>query len=529
MGKLNIQKAKAAGFTDEQINEYLAANPDVEPNKEIPVLPLEKALYPTSSNMKSDSFVSGAKKAGMGLLDIMGAPVRALAKTRGMEMSDPNATLFRPEIEKVKTKIDKMPPQKKTESTPDPMLGEWGQENFDPEGKKKLLKGATELAGNILSDPTVIFGSLASLAKKPIKSIAKSANKGIGSVAEQLSGVPQKSLRRYGASSANRKAIQVASGTQSQIADDILNTIDDFDNYLPEKTIIDKSLQNMPPIKTTKLIDTLSKSKIQNPVTAGAKTANKKIDELIADINTNFATGEIPAVNYRELRIQFDNELRSAWDKDYKDYIEKAMTKARTTMKNDLIETAKASGKPEYVKAMETYSKKLDAVEQLKKYVGKSSDSRNKRIESFVSNLFGNNSTNKQQIVKELGDVFGKDFIGQSELARIAQDLGPGGVPTLFPKQTTGRSVMGLGTGAATYGALYGSPLSLLTVPATVAMTSPKAAAYTLGGLDKLGPLIANASKVVKKTAGIPAVAQSVKNVYNDPNQEALKKRLGIQ
>jgi hypothetical protein len=481
----------------------------------------ENALFPTAASMPREGFVSEAKKGAVGAIDLLGAPVRALAKARGMNMSDPNAALFRPEIEKVKSKIDQYQPNASTSIPTSPLEFGQGRQVSESAGKK-VLKGTAA------SDPTILFSVIKSLIKKPVKFLAKQGNKLAGATAEELSGVPEKSLRMYGKDKASRQAIKAAADSQLKIADDMLNAIDDVDSYLPERTIINESLKNMPPIKTDKLINTLENSKI-NAVTAGAKAGNKKIDDLINNIRSSssnrtkivspidgtvsYAGGDIPADTYRNLRIQFDNELRAAWDKDYKDYIEKAMTKARTTMKNDLVDAAKASGNDSYAGAMESYAKKLDAVDQLKKYVGKSSDSRSRRIESFVSNLFNKNNSHKQQVVKELGDVFGQDFLGQSELARIAQDLGPGGVPRLLPAQTTGRSLLGLLTAAPTGGA-------------SLALTSPKTAAYTLGTLDKLAPFLSNVNKATNKVVpyGLPTVAKSVQNLYNEDRNQALKR-----
>jgi hypothetical protein len=484
----------------------------------------EKDIFPTASQVKPEGVWNSTKRAGLGALDLLGAPTRAIGSLRGLDMSNPQSALLRPEMDALSAKIDKIPDQKRnniSETYVDPNLGEFAP--FDPSGTKKLLKGAVEIGGNILSDPTIIGGAV----KKAISKGAGLLNKLAGKVSQELSGVTEESLRMYGTGLGNdAKAIRAASGTQMKIANDMLDAIDDFDNYIPEKTIIDESLKNMPPIKTDNLIATLDNSINDMPITEGAQAANAKIEKLKEGIEKIFPDGVIPADKYRRLRIQFDNEIKAAFDKDYKDYIETAITKARTTMKDDLINAAVGTGNQDYVSAMKSYSDKLDVVDRLKGYVGKNSETRSRRVESFISNLFGKNSENKQQVVKELGELFGQDFLEESKLARIASDLGDGGVPSLMPRQTTGRSTLGgvagagqIGTGIAT-----GNPALVASGASTLALSSPRASAAILETMDRVGQFGSAADKLVSKvpiqTTGLPAFGATVSKLMQEDDKE---------
>jgi len=529
---------KSGGFDPDA---YLAEKAGPEPQKqpEAPEEPqktmfglnksIERSLFPNASKMPREGFVSEAKKGGLGALELLGAPTRAIGALRGYSMSDPESALLRPEMNKLKSMIDKAQPNASKEVPTSPLEYGQGMQVSQSSGKE-ALKGTIELGGNILSDPTLAFG----LTKKIVLKGAKQLNRLAGKISQELSGVPEQSLRAYGAGlGKNAKAIRSASGTQMKIANEMLDAIDDFDNYLPERIIIDKSLKNMPPINSNNLITTLKGSMVQNPVTSGAKAANRKIRVLINNISKEFKGGKIPAEKFRKLRLQFDNELKSAFDKDYKDYIEGAMTKSRNTMKTDLIDAANASGKPEYIDAMKLYSEKLDAVERLKGYVGKNTETRNRRIESFVSNLFGKNSENKQQVVKEIGDLFGHDFLKQSKLARIASDLGEGGVPSWLPRQTTGRSTMGgvAGAGQIATGIATGNPALVATGTGTLALSSPRVSAAILGGMDEAGNLSAKAGSAINKipgsVVGAPAAASTAGEIIKRFNEK--KKELAIQ
>ena len=159
-------------------------------------------------------------------------------------------------------------------------------------------------------------------------------------------------------------------------------------------------------------------------------------------------------------------------------------------MAESLTETAEQSGNPQYAEAMRSMANKMRIIDDLKGYIGKSEQARNRKIQGFIDNLFGKNKEDAQRVISELGEVLGNDFIQESKLARLAGELGPEGVPGLTPRQPTGRSGFGLGAGASQLAAGLGTgnlPLAASGV-GTLGLTSPRAASgilSTLGGVQR--------------------------------------------
>jgi hypothetical protein len=152
-------------LSNEQLIDYAKRYkkqvPDIKlPEKEKRIFGLpetaEAAMFPITSQLPSEekkkidiprAFIQG--------LEFLSAPERATAKIRGQKMSDPQATLWRPEIEKIKKKI------------PEPKKGM-------PLSTPALARGAVELLGSLAGDPTLGLGVAAKLGKGALrKTIAK--------------------------------------------------------------------------------------------------------------------------------------------------------------------------------------------------------------------------------------------------------------------------------------------------------------------------------------------------------------------
>lgn len=146
----------------------------------------------------------------------------------------------------------------------------------------------------------------------------------------------------------------------------------------------------------------------------------------------------VSAKDYRRLRQDLDVPVN--WQEEGAGIKNEALKAGRTTMKNELLKKAEESGIPGYAEAMRAWSGKLDKLEEIKGVLGKTSSTRDRRVESFIDNLFGKNSEYKQQLMKDLDEIFQSDLTKQAKAAQLASEVGPGGVPTWFPRQSTGRS-----------------------------------------------------------------------------------------
>lgn len=188
----------------------------------------------------------------------------------------------------------------------------------------------------------------------------------------------------------------------------------------------------------------------------------------------------VSAEDYRKLRQSLDVNID--FNSEDGKLVNEALKTGRGTMKNELIKAARRSGNPDYEKWMLSWSDKLGKLDEIKKYIGQTGPARDKRIESFINNLFGKNSTHKQQLMADLDGIFGSGLTQKAKDAQLASQLGPEGKAGWMPRQFNGRSALGYvsGAGAAT---VTGNPLAA-AAPALFA--SPKIASrFTLPMLTK--------------------------------------------
>lgn len=344
-----------------------------------------------------------------------------------------------------------------------------GASQFAGEGESRLQN--TALGG--------AAGAVLPIAGKAVVAGGKLVNKALGKAAQELSGVSEEALRKYGTGlGQGAQDIRQAAGTQHEIGQKLVKMLDNLDEYLPEKDIVDKALETMPPVNVSSTIATLEKAKTGG-VLKSSREVNDKISGIIQDL-TGAAdeTGNIPAVAYREIRKELDQLAGDAFGKESNKLIT-AVKMARHQMADDLVKTAEASGNPEYTQAMADMATKIKAADNLKSFLGKSAQTREARAESFVSTLFGKNKEERQKAVQAIGEIFGQDFIEQSKLASLAAQLGEGGKPSLLPRQFTGRSALGpLLTGGALH--IGGGPAAVIPT----VLSSPKLAAGALGIAD---------------------------------------------
>lgn len=290
----------------------------------------------------------------------------------------------------------------------------------------------------------------------------KGIDKTIGKISQETSGVSEEALRMAG-TKAGRETLKNSANKQYEIGKKLVDMVDNAEDYMPEREIVNNALDNMPPINLKNVLQEIDNAKVIEGAPS-AIAANKRLDEL-KNIYTKVAAEKpVNAKNYRELRKQLDYEIQSAFNKDPGEasIFEKQAMKIRTAMKKELENAAELSGNPEYVDAMKNWHDKINKLDELKSFLGKNSTTRGNRAESFVANLFNKNKTQQQNTLKDISDVFGNDFNAEAKLTYLANELGSEGKVSWLPRWTTGRSLWAKGLGMAT-----GSPAiaSRVTLP----------------------------------------------------------------
>lgn len=82
------------------------------------------------------------------------------------------------------------------------------------------------------------------------------ANKGAGRLAEEMSGVSEDALR-LASTDKGRLALEAAAGQESQIGAELLQNIDNADDFIPERALVDEVLDHLPPQPVQPAIDAM--------------------------------------------------------------------------------------------------------------------------------------------------------------------------------------------------------------------------------------------------------------------------------
>jgi hypothetical protein len=141
----------------------------------------------------------------------------------------------------------------------------------------------------------------------------------------------------------------------------------------------------------------------------------------------------------KKLRVMLDKEVGDAYGKESGAYLT-AVKKTRHWLAERLADNAK--GTP-YEDIMRGMAQKYQLADEFDQILGKSAITKDFRAQSFIDNLFGRDKEKRQKMVELLGKIYGKDFLEKARLTQWAKELGPTGAPTLFPRQTTGRALLG--------------------------------------------------------------------------------------
>jgi len=388
------------------------------------------------------------------------------------------------------------------------------KQGFD-EYLSEPVKNAVGIAGDVLN---VVPGSagVEQLGRRAPAVVTGLIDKGTGRLASELSGVSEEALRKAGTGfGKGAKELKAAAGTQETIGHDLVQKIRNLDEYLPEKQVIKDAIQKIPDVNSNEIISNLQSRKVpENLSVADDIAANSKIDEWSAMILKNAdANGVVPAQKLLDIRKRMDSKIEDAFGKESNDYMT-ALKMARHDIAQGLVKSAEESGVPEYSVAMKSMADKLQKVDALKDWLGKSAKTQDSRAQQFISTLFGKNKATRQRVVQDLSDIFGRDFIKESKLASLAAELGENGVPGLLPRQFTVRSALGPVL-SGTLSTQFHNP----AVWTLAALSSPRIAAGAVSGtgvLNRIGQGINSIGKPGRFNPSLRGLSRRVEKTIPD-------------
>jgi hypothetical protein len=352
----------------------------------------------------------------------------------------------------------------------------------------KRLRAATDVFFDITGSPAVALNMAKNLIAKPLAKMGKGAvgwtNKTAGRWTEQLAqGPSEKSLRMYGTKE-GKGALESAWNQELKTAKEMTQKVYGDLAQLPEEKQVREIISQMESIDLNSVVKALEKSKKRNPVGINKKV-NRKIDELINDIQQ---TKELPGTQislpgkkinpksktasevapqsqkvagkkikrkavapdeYRNIRIQLDDYLGAAHNKDYKEGLEKAISNAGNAMRKELVDNAPK----EYKELMEVYGNKMNKLSRMKSKLGPDSE---KAVERAFTMLRTSENASRQpvkELMGEFDEVFGTQFSQKSELMDMARKMGMPGRDKLevpdFPKGVGSTKLAGILLGGA--------------------------------------------------------------------------------
>jgi hypothetical protein len=190
---------------------------------------------------------------------------------------------------------------------------------------------------------------------------------------------------------------------------------------------------------------------------AVAKKLDGKAGELFDLIDRN---GTIPATELFEFQQELNIITKDSYGKESGKYIT-GLKDVRHEIKEQL---EKAAAGTKYVPIMKEMSRKLDALEDIKKIVGKTEGTAEMRSQSVISNINNLGKSKQLELMKKFEDVFGGDFASRAKMAQMAGQVGREGKGAALPRHTTGKAVLSAGPQI-----LLGSPLlaGRVTMPIT--------------------------------------------------------------
>lgn len=354
------------------------------------------------------------------------------------------------------------------------------------------LKGE-EFSPKELAIETGVSAAAPAVISGAVGATTKFANFALGKLASQLSNVSEATLRKWGTGlGKGAKELQEIHGKQKQIGDQILDALENFDDYIPEKQIVDQALERMPPIPMKRTIDAAQSALNDIPMKNTNAAEVSKLKSVIKDIKAKGA--ELSATEFKKFRSQIDKiaDFNSPGHK----HAEDAAIKIRRSMQKELLEVADASGNPEVAPAMKVWSEKLGKRDAILEEIGGNAKTRERKVGQFLSTLFNKNKETKQKALADISEVFGEDFVKQSKLLQMSDEIiweGGGKYAKVLPNMPTGKAGAALTPGVAqvTTGLMTGNPSLVVSGLGTMGAASPMVSSKMLSATS-LADLVAD-------------------------------------
>lgn len=378
-----------------------------------------------------------------------------------------------------------------------------------------------------------------------VKALAREGANVVAKGVAQLTGSSPEAIRAY---LRDKWLVRGAAGREFQMGRALVDKVEDLrETRFLERQQADELLNQMPEIDASNVLS-FFKAKpgnIRPDLKSGYDRLNSEwapwlekqlgvtaakpstvTTQQVASITTrsggNLQTGfqrttEVPApktvtVSPARLRQAID-DLQDAAKKAYgvesgpvMELIKEGAARART----ELLVHAGKQGEigQTYVGLMEKVAEKRALVNQIKGFLGRTSETRDKNAERFVTNLFGKNRTFIEAKMTEFDQKFGTNFVELARAARFARELGPKGKPNVFSNLTTGKSLLSTVTG----GAIAGPPGAVVGA----AIGSPALGASVIGASDKISGFVrrmfAN-PEALKRIKGLPGVSLEIRTI----------------
>lgn len=297
----------------------------------------------------------------------------------------------------------------------------------------------------------------------------------LGKLASQLSNVSEATLRKWGTGlGKGAKELKDIHGKQQEIGGQILDALNNFDDYIPEKKVVDQALEKMPNISMQKTVETAKQALSDIPMQNTNAAEVNKLKAVLKDIESKGP--EISAKEFKKLRAQIDNI--ADWNSPGAKLTDDAAKKIRRSMADEIITNAEASGHPEVAPAMKQWAEKLNKRDAILEEIGANAKTREKKVGQFLSTLFNKNKETKQKALADISEVFGEDFVKKAKIVQMSDEIiadGSGNFAKILPNYPTGKAGTALSPGAAQiyYGIQTGSPGMIASGIGTAGAASP--------------------------------------------------------
>jgi molecular chaperone GrpE (heat shock protein) len=300
--------------------------------------------------------------------------------------------------------------------------------------------GEEVVTSAVLGAALPVAGSALKGLGKGVKSVAEGVSGVEGEVLEKVNFEPIKEIgRRITSLKKETKdptsilnKMQEAKDQSSQLAEDLLNKVDNFEsNYIKENPIVMEAVDKMGSTSTKPLIDHLDMIK-PSPVVGDVLTKDqirlgKRIDELkemIGSVGENISYRDMlklrrnldKSINYRKYSNTNPDLAESLQDvsKSFADFLRKS-----------LVEGAERTGVKEYAPAIKKMSEKYDLHDQINDAIGPRRNDilAKQRTINLFNKLNEEGSTAKKEVLEAMSDLTGDrtvlDHADMLEMANI--------------------------------------------------------------------------------------------------------------